>query len=1098
MDKKIILFLLILVGICTMSHVSAIDDNGTVFSGNDDQMLNIDDSHSLSVGENCKDELGTVNEEDISETSGDYQIVPQKVSADYQEGNFTFKIVDKSNNEFVANKEVNMSITKDGNTVWFPNITSSGQYTLKSKIALTTDANGIATLSNFGFYPGIATKPYAPAGTYEVTITGDGIQDNNKFNITINKIDVDIVLEPFEEYYGTDKVVKLRVINSKTRKPVSGVYISLMISHVTFSNPNLCTGENGYITITVNRLNPAVYTLSFTTNDTSLNDFSSFGVFTIKDLQYHSFSELQSLINDAGAEGEIYLNHDYAYNPKVDGYSLKEGIEFPLEEDFDEDFYDVYNSIEIHGNGHTIYGNGSHIFKITGDDSIYLYDLKFVNNNECFEHGTICNGGSLKLYNCTFYNNTAICGGAIYNKGYLSLNDCLFEFNAAFEDGGAIYNEGNLKINNCTFINNDAEGDGGAIATYDYASISNSNFSGNQADSFGGAVYNHLINEESFSFCEVISSNFSSNRAEYGGAIFNAIACSCLFSDDNYAIKYVAHVPQFIKNNMRGGVRINCTEKNVGACEGTIESTGFSFKVNKVTLVSDSELSLEILVTSNPSGEPVSGMGVKLLMCYDYDWFEDFHEDFWHIDETIVTDENGIACINLTYDPYEDYDNDDDEDDEDYDDLLSVEKTSFENRLGWVDIQNDYNDYMKIYLINSRYNDTVLYGKLSDYIDVDSSINFTNEIIFNYGGVGLTNFSKVGAIDITASVVNHTEAVVTVTNNTISVAGLDVGSYLLLVSTIPQRFYNSINATLKIDVCKVSKISFSAGMVFEYGGSGVIHMIVEGGTVSRNNIEVVGHPEAKITLANNDITVSNLPVGTYVLRVISTPEEGSAPATGTASINVRKATAVIQASKITVAYKKGYKWSIRLINSRTGKPISNMQLTLKVFTGNKYKTVTVKTDSNGVATYQTRSLSKGTHKIIVSAAHDGYNFNTLTSSIKVIKPKELIFKVKKKTSKDGASLSITVKDKKTKKPINGVKIKLLIYTGKKYKTVILKTKTQGKFKGVAGYATNKLSVGNHKVKIVPKSIEYSGTKTSSMKIKKSAKKYVGWAEKISG
>ena len=172
-----------------------------------------------------------------------------------------------------------------------------------------------------------------------------------------------------------------------------------------------------------------------------------------------------------------------------------------------------------------------------------------------------------------------------------------------------------------------------------------------------------------------------------------------------------------------------------------------------------------------------------------------------------------------------------------------------------------------------------------------------------------------------------------------------------------------------------------------------------------------------------------------------------------------------------------------------------MKVTLKVYTGKKYKKVTVKTNSKGVATYQTKKLSVGNHKIVVSATDSRYNFNTLQSSVKVVKQTALKITAKKKTVEEGASLSITVKNKKTKKPVNGVKIKLLISNGKTYKTVTLKTKKVGKYKGVCGYRTNKLSVGTHKVKIMPANIKYSGFASSSMKITKTAKKAPAWETK---
>ena len=295
---------------------------------------------------------------------------------------------------------------------------------------------------------------------------------------------------------------------------------------------------------------------------------------------------------------------------------------------------------------------------------------------------------------------------------------------------------------------------------------------------------------------------------------------------------------------------------------------------------------------------------------------------------------------------------------------------------------------------------------------------------------------------------------------------------------------------------KDSTIQFTAGIIFEYGAtSSPIQIIVNGGKIEEKNIKVLNHPEAKIFFSDNKLSVSGLSVGNYILSVTSTPDEWYNEVSRNLTITVNKATAVITAKSEIFAYKKSSLWSIKLVDSRNQKPIANMQLTLKVFTGKKYKLVTVKTDSKGEAKYQAKGLSTGNHKVIVSATHSQYNFNTLTSSIKVVKQTAVKFKVTKKTRKDGASLSITVNNKKTKKPINGVKIKLLIYTGKQYKVITLKTMKKGKFKGVCGYATNKLSVGMHKVKIMPVEVKYGGSASSSMKITKKAKKVPAWETK---
>ncbi|MDO5811093.1 MAG: Ig-like domain-containing protein [Methanobrevibacter sp.] len=211
--------------------------------------------------------------------------------------------------------------------------------------------------------------------------------------------------------------------------------------------------------------------------------------------------------------------------------------------------------------------------------------------------------------------------------------------------------------------------------------------------------------------------------------------------------------------------------------------------------------------------------------------------------------------------------------------------------------------------------------------------------------------------------------------------------------------------------------------------------------------------------------------------------------------HVEKTQATLKASKLTVAHKKSTKWSIKLTDF-SGKGISGKNILLKIFTGKKYKTATVKTDANGVAKYNTKKLSAGTHKIIASFVDDNYNCKDISSSVKVVKQTKIKIIAKPSNMKDGSALTILVLNKKTKKFMNGVKLILKVYTGKKYKTIKLKTKKFSGVKGVAGYATNQLSVGKHKVKITPQSFKYSGSKTTKIVIKKSAKKYPGWTVKL--
>jgi hypothetical protein len=173
-----------------------------------------------------------------------------------------------------------------------------------------------------------------------------------------------------------------------------------------------------------------------------------------------------------------------------------------------------------------------------------------------------------------------------------------------------------------------------------------------------------------------------------------------------------------------------------------------------------------------------------------------------------------------------------------------------------------------------------------------------------------------------------------------------------------------------------------------------------------------------------------------------------------------------------------------------------MELTLKVYTGKKYKTVHIKTNSKGVASFKTSGLAKGNHKVVVSGKHPGYTFDPVTSYIKVVKPKKLTFEVSKETHKAVSTIMFRVFLKG--KAVNGIKLNLHVYNGKKVvKTIKLKSRNYHKKKGFVGYTTNELSVGKHKVVIKPANVKYSGSKKSSIKISKKQKKHADYSSVLS-
>ena len=294
-----------------------------------------------------------------------------------------------------------------------------------------------------------------------------------------------------------------------------------------------------------------------------------------------------------------------------------------------------------------------------------------------------------------------------------------------------------------------------------------------------------------------------------------------------------------------------------------------------------------------------------------------------------------------------------------------------------------------------------------------------------------------------------------------------------------------------------SKISFGNNIAFDYLKSGSTTFATVGCTIKSANIIVVGHPEIKPKLSGNKITVSGLNVGTYTMRVITTPKEGYYSVIGNVKITVKKVSAKIGVKKILLYHKEGKKWAIKLTDTKTKKGISNMEIKLKVFTGKKSKTYNVKTNSKGVATFKDlKKLSVGKHKVVLSFSKYGYDCKSVTSSVNVKKVIKLAFSYNVDNLASGSRANIYVKNKATKKPVNGVTLKLDVYYGKKvhntYKLVTGNYKdSDGKVhKGFVSYATNKIPAGKHKLVIKPTSGKYKGSITiTKFVIKKGANKH---------
>lgn len=75
---------------------------------------------------------------------------------------------------------------------------------------------------------------------------------------------------------------------------------------------------------------------------------------------------------------------------------------------------------------------------------------------------------------------------------------------------------------------------------------------------------------------------------------------------------------------------------------------------------------------------------------------------------------------------------------------------------------------------------------------------------------------------------------------------------------------------------------------------------------------------------------------------------------------------IVKAPKVTAKYKKSKYFNVNLKDNVTKKSVKNAKIMIKVYTGKKFKAYKLKTNKKGSAKINTKTLSKGKHKVVIS------------------------------------------------------------------------------------------------------------------------------------
>lgn len=325
----------------------------------------------------------------------------------------------------------------------------------------------------------------------------------------------------------------------------------------------------------------------------------------------------------------------------------------------------------------------------------------------------------------------------------------------------------------------------------------------------------------------------------------------------------------------------------------------------------------------------------------------------------------------------------------------------------------------------------------------------------------------------------------------INVSGLIGGTYKLSVSNNDTENIKYENATGEITILKLpAKIVTKDYTLYYNTGNTATIKVTDASGKALSGVYVLvqiytGSKSTAYLLQTNDkgtVTFAvPLAVGSHKMVVTLADNRYDAKSV-TKKITVKKATAKIAASKATGYFKSGSTYVIKLVNSKNNKAIYGAKLNIKIFISKyRYYNYNGQTGADGKLRISLDSFKPGTYKIVISKGESkNYTAAQKTSQF-IVKKAPVKFTPKKLTAKKGKStyFKVTVKNTKTKKVVSsGVKVKIKVYTGKKYKTYTVKTNS----KGIAQLNVKSLKVGTHKV-VVSSGISYVVGKAAASSIK---------------
>ena len=681
----------------------------------------------------------------------------------------------------------------------------------------------------------------------------------------------------------------------------------------------------------------------------------------------------------------------------------------------------------------------------SGGGAIYTYQATsvisctFINNSAVQRGGAIRNGGTY-LYNLTiidsiFINNTAGANGGAISAyihpstaaagGYNNIYSSQFINNTAGVEGGAIENyRTQLNIDDCSFEGNTALSGGAIITGSDKANIitiiTNSNFTNNHAESNGGAIESTFNNFYKF---EISKSIFIDNNAMFGGAIYDIanvkLSYSALVNNTAYrgSAIFLSDASEADLENNWWGRNDNPNQFIQGLYE--IKSWAVVNALPEITGINPGD-NITVYFTDESGYELEDSIPVRQIIVGDDSY------DLADNTATITAEKSGTMTLSVDNEAFE----------------YNVKIPTH------IDVENDtltlkVNDQVATgasltpaYAGNLTYTSsnesvvTVKNGKIIALSEGTATItvsfagddtyapaeNKTISVAVTKIGTTLTGDDVVVAYkdpnaELTATITDASGNPLSVdlkvdlngesynvTSDSDGKISIPIGvlapkTYAATISYAGDDTYASSSTTVNVVVTKADTIISAEDVSLSYkdpNGELIATIVSEHGKtlVVNLNVELNGKTYTARTNSSGQasIPIGLLSPGTYTATISYKGSSNYQASNTTAQVVVTKATTIITADDISLAYRDPNGELVATVVNEHGKTlIVDLKVTLNG------KTYTARTNSSGQASISLYNVTPGTYTATISYKGSGnYKASTTTAQVTVTKAATII------------------------------------------------------------------------------------------------------------